>query len=293
MIYLTGPTAVGKSAVAAELAAQLGGEVVGADAFQVYRGLDILTAKPDAATLARAPHHLIGSVPLAEVFDVAGYRRLAQECLTQIAARGRPAIIAGGTGLYVRALARGLAELPSAHAALRAELATLSLSELIARLQRLDPASATQIDLRNPRRVLRAVEVCLLTGRPFSSFRQEWAEAAPIRGVLLTRPRAELQARIAERTDGMFRAGVVEEVRIAGAISPTAAQAIGLREIRALLAGEMSERVCRELITLRTRQYAKRQLTWFRREPGLLLLEIAPDESATDTAARCRCALGL
>jgi tRNA dimethylallyltransferase len=210
-----------------------------------------------------------------------------------MATRGRPAIIAGGTGLYVRALARGLAELPSADAALRAELAALSLTELTARLRQLDPAGAAQIDLRNPRRVLRAVEVCLLTGRPFSSFRTEWAGSTPIRGVLLTRPRTELHARIARRTEAMFHAGVVEEVRTAGEIGPTAAQAIGLREIRGVLAGELSESACRDLITQRTRQYAKRQLTWFRREPGLHPLEVAPDEPPVETASRIRDVLGL
>lgn len=263
-IYICGPTAVGKSDIAAEVAARLGGEVVSADAFQVYRGLDLLTAKPDAATLSRAPHHLIGDVPLGEVFDVARYRTLAEARIAEIAARGRVPVIAGGTGLYVRALTHGLAELPCADSALRVRLENQPLEELAAELRRLDPDA--RLDFQNPRRVVRALEVCLLTGRPFSSFREQADPARPVRGVVLVRPREELCARIDRRTERMFAVGVVEEVRAAGEVSTTAAQAIGFREIHALLRGEIDERECIARIQQQTRQYAKRQMTWFRRE---------------------------
>jgi tRNA dimethylallyltransferase len=292
-IYLAGPTAVGKSDIAAELAAQLGGEVVGADAFQVYRGLDLLTARPSPETLARVPHHLIGEVPLSERFDVNRYREMASPRIVDIAARGRVPVVAGGTGLYLRALTRGLADLPEADPALRERLQKRPLGDLQREFAALDSEGARTVDLQNPRRVIRALEVCLLTGRPFSSFREEWNEAPGFRGVLLMRERDVLRERIAQRTAAMFEAGVVEEVRRAGEIGPTAAQAIGWREIRELLAGSMNEQDCRERITLATRQYAKRQLTWFRREPALRVVEIAAGEPVGDVVARIRRDLGV
>ncbi len=267
MFYLLGPTASGKSELAVEVAERCGAEIVGADAFQIYAGLQQLTAQPDRELLARVPHHLIGQIPLTESFDVAQYAALARHRTEEIHARGKRVLVVGGTGLYVRALTHGIAALPPADVNLRAEFAALPLVELVGKLRDLDPKSAAGIDLKNPRRVIRALEVCVLTGRPFSSFREEWKTAPPgIRGVVLMRPREELHARIEHRTAAMFEHGVVEEIRAAGEVGSTAAQAIGLREIRAHLAGEISRDECIARITLATRQYAKRQLTWFRRE---------------------------
>lgn len=285
-IYLVGPTAVGKSDIAVELALRMNGEVVGADAFQLYRGLDLLTAKPEAATLARVPHHLIGVIPGAERCDVARYRELALPCLAEIAARGRVPIVVGGTGLYVRALTHGLADLPSADAALRAELEARPLEELVAQLEQLDPEAVARIDRKNPRRVIRAVEVCLLTGRPFSSFRAQTEPQRPVRGILLDRDRDELYTRIDTRTRMMFAAGVVEEVRDAGELSATAEQAIGYREITALLRGETSEADCIAQIQQQTRNYAKRQLTWFRREAYFRPVAPGHNEPAAAAAER-------
>lgn len=279
LFILAGPTAVGKSDLAVELAERCGGEIIGADAYQIYQGLDLLTAKPGPELRARAPHHLLGEVPLTQRFDVAQFAALAGARIAEVRARGRLPIVCGGTGLYVRALTHGLAELPGADAALRAELEAQPLAEAQRRLAELDPTGAAQLDLRNPRRVIRALEVCLLTGRPFSSFREQWHEAPPpgVRGALLLRDRAELHARIAQRTEAMFAAGVEAEVRVLGEVGPTAEQAIGLREIRALLAGEMTRAACLEAITLATRRYAKRQLTWFRREQLLTPLDLSVD----------------
>lgn len=283
-IYIAGPTAVGKSEVAVEVAVRVGGEIVSADAFQVYRGLDVLTAKPDAAALARVRHHLIGEVSLRETFDVAQFRALAEARMAEIAGRGRVPVIVGGTGLYVRALTHGLAELPGADAELRAQLERRPLAELVAELARLDPEA--RIDFQNPRRVVRALEVCLLTGKPFSSFREQAEPAQPVRGVVLTRQREELRLLIDRRTEQMFAAGVVEEVRAAGEVSATAAQAIGFGEIRALIRGEIGEAECIARIAQQTRQYAKRQMTWFRRERHLVPVEIDDDEPAAETARR-------
>ena len=272
--FIAGPTAVGKTGVATAVAEACNGEIVGVDAFQVYEGLDILTAKPSQQELARVPHHLVGVVPLAESFNVARYVELASAAITGILSRGRLPIVAGGTGLYIRALTRGLAEIPQADIDLRADLAATPLPRLLERLETLDPVAAGAIDRQNPRRVLRALEVCLITGKPFSSFRQEWDKAQPFHGVALECGRDELYTRINRRTVAMFEQGVTEEVAnvIHGdaPLSETARQVLGLREIEALIGGAMSKAECVAAIQQATRQYAKRQLTWFRREPNLL-----------------------
>ncbi len=273
MFFIVGQTGVGKSEIAAEVACRCQGEIIGADAFQIYRGLDLLTAKPQAELRAKVPHHLIGCVPLEESFDAARFADAARRVASEIEARGKLALVAGGTGLYVRALTHELAEMPRADAALRAELETAGIEELHARLARLDPLAAAKIDAKNKRRLIRAVEVCVLSGKPFSSFREDWNGARtddspkPIRGVFLLRDRDELNARIDRRVVEMFRDGVIDEVRAIGPISATAGQVIGLKEILALLAGELSEPACVAQIQRATRRYAKRQLTWFRREP--------------------------
>lgn len=278
-IYLAGPTAAGKSDVAVSLAERFDGEIVGADAFQVYQGLDILTAKPDRATLARAPHHLIGEIPLTETFDVARYLALATERINAISGRARTPIVVGGTGLYFRALTHGLADLPPPNESLRAELANEPLERLLERLEQLDPVAALQIDRKNPRRVVRALEVCLLSGRPFSSFREQWEKSPNVRAFLLTRNREDLYARIDQRTVAMFGSGVIEEVEAVDGISATASQAIGFREIRELLAAKLTEAECITQIQQQTRNYAKRQLTWFRKETHFQPIELSNQDS--------------
>jgi tRNA dimethylallyltransferase len=269
---IAGATGVGKSELAVEVAERCGGEIVGADAFQVYAGLDVLTAKPSPALRARVPHHLIGEVPLAETFNVGRYMELAAARMAEIRARGKVPVIVGGTGLYVRALTCGLAELPTADAGLRAKLEAATTEELQARLATLDPEAMRWIDTQNRRRLVRAIEVSILSGKPFSSFRAEWMEEGPTGslGVVLVRERAELNTRIDRRVEAMFTEGVVEEVARAGDVGPTAGQTLGLREIRAFLNGEMDLAACRAAIQQATRKYAKRQATWFRKERGLV-----------------------
>jgi len=273
---IAGPTAVGKSEVAVAFAERCGGEIVGADAFQIYQGLDRLSAKPSAELRARVPHHLIDEIPLSQAFDVAQYLALATQRIAEIRARGRLPIIAGGAGLYLRALTRGLADLPPADAELRAQLDRQTLAELQQQYSALDPEGFTQIDRQNPRRLVRAIEVCLLTRRPFSSFREQWGETpASYRGIACERPRAELHARIAERTERMFRDGVEDEVGSCGPIGPTAAQMLGLDQIRKLLRGELERKDCIASIQQATRQYAKRQITWLRRETNLAPVDLS------------------
>ncbi len=282
--YLLGPTAVGKSELAVALAERVGGEIVGADAFQIYRGLDVLSAKPSAEQRARVPHHLIGEVSLSEPFDVAKYRAIAEARIADIVARGRVAIVCGGTGLYIRALTHGLSEMPAADAALRAGLEKEPLPSLVARLLALDPASA--VDMQNPRRVIRALEVCILSGRPFSSYLGEWGKVVPMRGVILSRWSEDFATRIAARTDAMFAEGVIEEVANICEVGPTASQMLGLREIRALLAGEIPRADCIAAIAQATRQYAKRQMTWFRRERGFESLDLTTAIEPLETLIR-------
>jgi tRNA dimethylallyltransferase len=274
--FLIGPTAVGKSRLAVELAERTGGEVIGADAFQIYAGLDILSAKPSPEYRTRVPHHLVGEIPLTTRFDVGQWLSRARECITQITARGNLPIICGGTGLYIRSLAMGLASLPVADLQLRATLEMEPLPLLAERLRALDPAST--VDMRNPRRVIRALEVCILTGKPFSSFRAEWASGAGPRGVILTMARDRHRAAIDARTEAMFDAGVVGEVAAIGDVGPTASKMIGLAEIREHLAGKATRRECIDAISLATRQYARRQATWFRSERGIAWID--PSESA-------------
>lgn len=283
--YLVGPTAVGKTELAVEVAERLGAEIVGCDAFQVYKGLAQLTAKPAPELLKRVPHHLVGEIPLSQPFDVGQYRQLALERIAAIEGRGKRALIVGGTGLYLRALTRGLADVPSADPDLRQQLEEIPLQKLQERLKLLDPVGYGQIDLQNPRRVIRALEVSLLTGRPFSSFQEEWREIPEdLRGVLLERDREELYGRINLRVEQMFQSGALEEVAQIEEIGSTAAQTLGLREARAILKGEMSLSECIASIQNATRRYAKRQMTWFRRETWLAKVNLSAIPSPLEQA---------
>jgi tRNA dimethylallyltransferase len=276
VFFIVGPTATGKSEIAAEIACQLNAEIISADAFQLYRGLDRLTAKPEETTLAKAPHHLLSAVPLSEEMNVEKFRAAAVAVIRDIHARGKRAIVAGGSGLYLKALTHGLSQLPGANRELRDELAQATVEELFARLRELDPNGAARIDRKNKRRLVRAVEVCLLSGRPFSAQRTEWGNkrAAP-NGVFVFRERAELYQRIDRRVEKMFAEGVVEEVGALRDLGSTAEKALGLREIHALLAGEISEPVCIARIQQATRRYAKRQLTWFQRQDNFEPLNLS------------------
>ena len=265
-IIVAGPTAVGKTSFAVELATRFDGEIISADAFGVYRGMEILTAQPEERILRAVPHHLVGFLSPEESFDASHFARLAREKIRKILARGKLPIIVGGSGLYIKALTHGLAELPSGDAPLRSELAKLSDPQLREFLKTVDPL--TKVDLHNRRRVSRALEISLVAGRPASELRGQWQTTATanFRGMLLVRERVELYGRIAENVRAMFQRGVVAEIARIPQIGPTARMAIGLREIEALRRGELTESECIEAVTLSTRRYAKRQLTWFRNQ---------------------------
>src|SRR5437762_13525961 len=281
VFFIVGPTATGKSELGADLAHELTAEIVSADAFQVYGDLDLLTAKPDALTLAKAPHHLIGTTPPHEEMNADKYRRAATRAFDAINSRGKLAIVIGGSGLYIKALTHGLAPLPTSDPKLRARLNAMSLDELRSQLNELDPETARKIDVKNRRRLVRALEICLLIGKPASEVVAGGADPGlpgstiPATGVFVFRDREELYSRINQRVEAMFEHGVIEEVRAAGAIGATASQMIGLREIRELLDGNMSLSQCIAEIQQATRRYAKRQLTWFRRQTNFLPLNLS------------------
>lgn len=287
--FIVGPTGCGKTEIGAEVAAQSGAEVIGADAFQVYRGLARLTAHPSAATLQRVPHHLIGAIPVGDEMSADRYREHAREAMREIAARGKTALVVGGSGLYVRALMGGFAPSPPGDPALRERLNQLSLGELSVWLRWLDGDTTQRIDMKNKRRVHRALEICLLSGKPASRERAvgegdaevrgertaEARERGYSRGVFVFRDRDDLYQRINLRVEQMFADGVVEEVRTLGEIGATAQQAIGWWQIRALLGGEMTMPECIAAIQQATRQYAKRQLTWFRHQTSFEPLNLS------------------
>ena len=278
--YLVGPTAVGKTSLAVEIAERCGAEIVSADAFQVYAGVDLLTAKPTPEERRRVAHHLVGTLPLAAEYSVARFLEEARECLAAIAARARPAIVVGGSGLYVKALTHGLSPLPPARPERRAELERWELARLLAHLRALDPAGPGQIDTKNPRRLIRAIEICEATGQSFSSSRTTWQKTGPNpagNGFFLTRERSELNERISSRVDAMVPAGVLDEVRAqAGtAFSSTSARIIGLAGLQAHLRGEIDLPSCLEAIKTSTRRYAKRQMTWFRGQSGFTPVDLS------------------
>jgi len=296
--FLAGPTAAGKSAVALALAEKVGGEIISVDSMQVYRGLDIGTAKPAAAERARVPHHLIDVVELTEPFDAAKFVTLAQRAATEIHSRRRVPIFCGGTGLYFKAYLEGLGDAPAADEELRMELEAMPLAELLRELEQCDPVSFAAIDRDNPRRVVRAIEVIRLTGKPFSAQRADWRAKSPhfddLTGqrpfpaiLVLSRAATDLRSRINARVDEMFAAGLVEETRelLARGLdqNKTAMQAIGYRQVVEHLRGDRSLLETIDLVKSKTRQFAKRQLTWFRKYANAQWLELKPESAVVET----------
>jgi tRNA dimethylallyltransferase len=287
-LFIAGPTAVGKSEIALAMAEKIGGEIISVDSMQVYRGLDIGTAKPDAATQKRIPHHLINVCELAEPFDAAKFIILATKAVAEIQSRNKVPIFCGGTGLYFKAFLDGLGEAPAADPALRAELEAMPLEKLLHELRERDSEAYEKIDKQNPRRVLRAVEVIRTTGKSFSSQRANWPmqPAANHTLHLFTRAPYDLHGRINLRVDEMFQRGLVEETREllkhGLAENRTAMQAIGYRQVVEHLRGELTLPKTIELVKSKTRQFAKRQLTWFRRHGNCKWIELKPDQTVED-----------
>jgi tRNA dimethylallyltransferase len=294
-IYLTGPTASGKTAVGVALARGLGAEVIAMDSMTLYRGMDIGTAKPSVDEREGVPHHLIDVLDPSESASVANYVDWAGERLDDLAARGVPALFVGGTPLYLKALLRGLFVGPSADPSLRADLEAeadcMGDIALHARLAAVDPMTAARLHPNDRRRVVRALEVMLLTGRPLSEQQREHDCAA--RGVsvfALDRPRAELHDRINGRVVAMFAEGLPAEVRrlldAPRPIGAVAAQGVGYLETIAMLRGEVDEPETIARVQARTRQFAKRQATWFRGLEEVTPWPVPSGEPPEETAGR-------
>jgi tRNA dimethylallyltransferase len=297
LIAVVGPTATGKSSLAVGLAERFGGEIVSCDSTAVYRRIDIGTDKPSPEARRAIPHHLIDVADPTEVFSAAQYATAAGAAIRDISARGRLPILAGGTGLYYRALVRGLFPGPARDDELRERLTEVTRRRGVTRLHRwlarVDPESARRIQPRDRKRLVRALEVYLLTGRPLTDHFAETSPPIPDLDVLaigVNLPRPALAARVAARVDEQFERGVVAEV---GALfrdgiraSAHALSGLVYRQVVEMLQGARDEPATRALIVRENMRYAKRQLTWFRKEPGVVWIE-GPGESieALDIAA--------
>jgi tRNA dimethylallyltransferase len=306
-ILLAGPTAVGKSTIALRLAQDLGGEIISVDSMQVYRGLDIGTAKPSPEERQRVPHHLVDILDLAESFDAVQFARRAHKAVAAIQSRGAVPILCGGTGLYFKAFLDGLEPRPHAAPAVRRELEARPRADLLRELEQKDPATFARIDHRNPRRVIRALEVIRLTGQPLSAQQPHPGSSAvpPLPSALDFAPPStlasppffffwretnDLSQRISCRVDEMFRRGLVDETR--GLLSrgleqnQTALQAIGYRQVVEHLRGERALAETIERVKARTRQFARRQKTWFRGQTRAEWILLKPGQDLEATAER-------
>jgi tRNA dimethylallyltransferase len=280
-VIIAGPTGIGKTKTAIDLARRFGAEIVNADSMQVYRFMDIGTAKPGAGELAAVPHHLIDIVDPDQPFDAARYGDVALRCVESLAGRGVPALVTGGTGLYIRALVHGLfparKPAPAVRDRLQAEMEAAGPVSLHRRLCRLDPASGSRIQPRDAYRIRRALEVLETTGRPLSAHFADhgFAEVrVATLQIVLEMDRKTLYERINRRAAAMIQEGLLEET--AGLISRgygprlKPMRALGYRHAVACLRGENSREEMLRLLQRDTRRYAKRQMTWFRREPAMI-----------------------
>jgi tRNA dimethylallyltransferase len=295
--FLTGATAVGKTAISIRLASALNAEIISLDSMSIYRGMDIGTAKPPLELRQHVPHHLIDIRDPHETFSVSQYRDLAHAAIDEIRARGKEVLFVGGSALYLKAMLRGLFQGPPADWDFRreveAEVAQTGDAALHDRLRQVDPVSAHRLHVNDRRRIIRALEVLRLTGKPISHWQLEFDYATPgeqCRVFTIRRPRAELHERIAARVEGMFQQGLVDEVKrlleTGRELSHTAQQAVGYCEVLAYLAGAMDLPTTKERVLIRTRRFARHQETWFRGLSECRILDLTPDESPDQTVER-------
>ena len=278
-LFLAGPTAAGKSALALRLAEELGGEIVSVDSMQIWRGLDIGTAKPSLRQRDAVPHHLIDVVDLHQTFDAQKFVEEAEDAVRKIRGRRRRPVFCGGTGFWFKAYREGLDALPPRQPALRRELEQLPTEQLWEELRDADPPLFARIDRHNLRRVIRALEIIRLTGKPASQQRRKWtAPTVELPLIVLYRAAASLRERIDRRVDAMFRQGLIEETRslMAKGLAnhPAASRALGYRQVIEHLnnPGPLAETVTS--IKTKTWQFARRQLTWYRKQPGTVWLDL-------------------
>ncbi len=293
-VFILGPTGSGKSAVAVELAEILGNtEIISADAYQVYKGMPIITAAPSFEELSRVKHHLVGFMDPTENNDAAEHARRAGAIIERLQKGGMPPVLTGGSGLYVKFISHGISPAPPSDPVLREELNALSLEEAVCKLQEADPEGASNTDLHNQRYVVRNLEIVLLGGKPLSYWKNNWQEPAGP-GFCIVRDTEELDARIARRAEQMLRDGAIEEVAALEALtlSTTASKTLGLSQVQDYLKGRLTRSELVSAISLATRQYAKRQRTWLRREKWLTPVEVKAGETAREVAERIAQQLG-
>jgi tRNA dimethylallyltransferase len=295
ILGLVGPTASGKTQVAFELSKYLPLEVISCDSMQVYKSMPILTQAPPRALTRKLKTHFVNFLPPSKESSAAFFRERALSLIPKILKKGKIPLLVGGTGLYARALLDGLFEGGEKNEALRKKLISEQQAQggnfLYDKLKSVDPAAAAKIHPNDIRRVVRALEIFYLTGRPFSDQkhrRQGIRGEYECRIFLLNPDRQELYRRIEKRVDGMIREGLVEEVRklLKKNLSLTARMALGLREMQEYLSGEYSLEQAVELLKKHTRHYAKRQLSWFRHEPGVEVVDVGPRETAKQIAEK-------
>lgn len=293
--YLTGPTAAGKTAISLEVAQRLNAEIISLDSMAVYRGMDLGTAKPTPAQQQRVPHHLLDLVDPTYDFSLAEYVALAHEKVREIRSRQREVLIVGGTPLYLKSLLRGLYQGPppdwELRRAIELEVEQVGLPALRERLERVDPLSAQKLHPNDQRRMIRALEVYTLTGRPLSHQQTQFEEGRPAercKVFTLAWPRELLHRRVDARVDSMFAAGLVEEVRQLvgdyGRLGRTASQAVGYREVLDYLAGEHSLADTQQRVKVATHQFVRRQETWFRGLSECRFLPQTGDRPAAEVA---------
>jgi tRNA dimethylallyltransferase len=295
VIAVVGPTAAGKSELSLTLAHTLDGEVVNADSMQLYQGMDIGTAKLTVAERAGVPHHLLDIWPVTQAASVSEYQVLARQAIDDIRSRGRTPVLVGGSGLYIRAATDNLrfpGTDPELRARLEAELSQVGAAALHARLAQLDPAAAAAILPGNGRRIVRALEVIELSGRPFSATLPDYQSVYPVVQVGVAMPRPQLDQRIADRVGRMWQRGLVEEVRKLERLGlrngRTASRALGYAQVLKYLAGECTQEAAAAQTILATRRFVRRQESWFRRDPRVSWLPAGPDLADRALAAIAR-----
>jgi tRNA dimethylallyltransferase len=293
LVFIVGPTAIGKTEISVELARLINGEIISCDSMQVYKGMDIGTSKPAKTLLAEVPHHMIDIIEPSEEFSVAQFRRLAARAIEDIIAKGRVPLAVGGSGLYVKVLIDGICEAPSTDRGLRARLKQeadeFGAEILYKRLEEIDKESASRIHPNDLRRILRALEVYEKAKAPISQLKNATSGLSgeyDIRMFGLNMERPALYKKIEERVDLMFKEGLTDEARglMRQRPSLTASQALGYKEVFAFLRGEYDIEEAKRLVKRDTRRYAKRQLTWFRRDKRIEWIMLDEDFDTGETA---------
>ncbi|MFC1674520.1 tRNA (adenosine(37)-N6)-dimethylallyltransferase MiaA [Candidatus Omnitrophota bacterium] len=295
VLFLVGPTAVGKTDIAAKLAGKINAEVISCDSMQIYKGMDILTSKPTAAIKKRIPHHLFDLVLPTKNYNVSRYSKEANIKIRKILGRGRVPLIVGGTGFYSGALTDGIFKAKSENSKIRKELykqaESLGGASLHKKLKKVDPEAASKIHPNDTRRIVRALEVYRVTGRRISELQKEkkgLRDKYRLKIFCLNMQRGKLYQKIDNRVDRMFRQGLLSEVKrlLKKGLSRTAAGAIGIKEIKGYLEGLYDLEEAKRLIKRNSRRYAKGQLTWFRRDNAIIWINIKDKESPADTVRR-------